>query len=231
MQTANSSKPTRVRAALFDLDGTLIDSVPDIAEAVAELLATEGLPRQPDEAVRKMVGRGVPTLVERAFIAAGRPLDAEGHAMMVERMMEIYPRHLVAKTVLMPGVREALDALAARGIKLAIVTNKPEVFCEEILSHMGLLNDFDLVLGDRPAVNGRLLARKPAPDMLLFALEELGVPPAEAIMVGDSGNDIESAKAGNIYAVGIRGGYTPAPLEEFGADIVLDTMAELPRVI
>lgn len=213
------------RAALFDLDGTLIDSVPDIADAVAELLATEGLPRQPDAAVRDMVGRGMPVLVARAFAASGRPLDEAAHRAMVARMLTIYPKHLTGRTVLMPGVGPALDWLESLGSRQAIVTNKPQDFCETILRHLGLWDRFELVLGDQP-LGGRL-APKPAPDMLLFALDRLGVATGDAVMIGDSASDIESARAAAVFSVGVRGGYSAVPIGELHPDVVLDDLSDL----
>jgi phosphoglycolate phosphatase len=221
------------RAVLFDLDGTLIDSVPDITLAVADLLKTEGLAPVTEPQVRAMVGHGVQMLVKRAFAFYGRDLEGDALAAMTERMLGIYPRHLIGRTVLMPGAREALDALAAAGRRLAVVTNKPESFVAEILSHLGIAERFALIAGDRPLeAGGRPALRpKPAPDLLLHALDQLGATPAETVMVGDSGADIQSAKAAQVFAVGIRGGYSTTPLETFAPDLVLDGLADLPGAL
>ena len=216
-------------AVLFDLDGTLIDSVPDITAAVAELLATEGLPQLDEAVVRRLVGRGMPNLVAGAFATRGRALDTKAHTAMVERMMAIYPRHLAGRTSLMPGTLAALDTLAARGCRLAVVTNKPQAFCVPVLQHVGLQHRFDLVLGDQPLT--RTLRPKPAPDMLLFALERLETATSEAAMVGDSGNDIESGRAAGMATIAVRGGYTSVPLEEFHPSRVVETLAELPAAL
>jgi phosphoglycolate phosphatase len=230
MQDASPRAPWP-RAALFDLDGTLIDSVPDITEAVAELLAAEGFERFSAAEVRGFVGHGVPRLVQRAFGARGITLEGEALAGMVERMMTIYPRHLVARSVLMPGVAAALDFLAEAEAQLAVVSNKPQQAAEDVLAHFGILDRFALVLGDRPTAGTAALARKPAPDMLLYVLDQLGAETAEAVMVGDSGPDMQSAKAAHVFAVGVRGGYSTAPLESFEPDLVLDSLADLPRAL
>jgi phosphoglycolate phosphatase len=213
---------TLTRAVLFDLDGTLIDSVPDITEAVAELMGSEGLAAHDEAAVRRMVGHGVEKLVERAFAAHGRALEPGGLVAMTARMMTIYPRHLVAKTRLMPGVEQALDRLA--GMALAVVTNKPEGPTRSILQHFALLDRFALVLGDRGP--GRLI-KKPAPDMLLYAATALGSSAADTVMVGDSGADILAARAARMRSVAVRGGYHAEPLETYAPDLVIDTLEQL----
>lgn len=210
---------------LFDLDGTLIDSVPDITMAVAELMEVEGLPAFTEDAVRRMVGHGVAKLVERAFAVRGINLDEDGLRAKTELMMTIYPRHLVGRTVLMEGANEALTFLARSGSALAVVTNKPQAATEAILEHFGLARHFALVVGD--SGHGGL-ARKPAPDMLQFALSELGVAPADAIMVGDSSADILSAAAAGVFSVAVRGGYAAEPIESHGPRLVIDSLADLP---
>lgn len=219
---------TRLRpeAVLFDLDGTLIDSVPDITEAVAELMATEGLPRHPEEAVRAMVGHGLEKLVERAFAAHQQPREGEALHAMIRRMRGIYPNHLVGKTRLMPGAAAVLEDL--RGTPLAVVTNKPEEPTKTILKHFGLEDRFRLILGDR---GPGALPKKPAPEMLLFAAEALGVAPGAAVMVGDSGADVESGRAAGMRVVAVRGGYNHAPLESYGPDVVIDSLHGLIEVL
>ncbi len=125
----------------------------------------------------------------------------------------------------------ALDSLTANGCKLAIVTNKPQDFCEEILRHFDIFERFMLVLGNQPLAGATALAPKPAPDMLLFALEQLCASPQGANMVGDSGSDIIAANAAAVFSVGVRGGYTPEPLEEFGPKLILDSLFGLPAAL
>ena len=210
------------RAVLFDLDGTLIDSAPDIAAAVNELLARGGRPPLTVAAVTSMIGNGVEKLVERAIAASGDVLDAAALKRQQMAMIDIYARHLTGLTVLLPGVREALDALHGSGVLLGLVTNKPQRFIETVLDHFDMSPLFGVVIGGDAGV-----AKKPAPDMLLAALEEFGVAQSDAVMVGDSEADADAARAAGISGVIVRGGYTNVPAEQLGANVVIDDMSGL----
>ncbi|WP_245304209.1 phosphoglycolate phosphatase [Hoeflea olei] len=214
------------RALLFDLDGTLIDSVPDLANAVNELLAGDALPPQSLDAVRAMIGNGVRKLVERAYRAAGQALDSHALDAATDRMMGIYGRHLTNRTVLMPGAREMVVAYHMAGVRIAVVTNKPEAFTREILSHFGLQSHVHAVVGGDTGP-----ARKPAPDMLLHALKQLRTGTGNAVMVGDSPADIDAAKAAGIAGFAVRGGYTTVPVDNLGADRVISSLMELPAAL
>lgn len=227
-----TTAPRRICAVLFDLDGTLIDSVPDITAAVAELMGATNLPVHTENAVRAMIGNGVATLVQRAFAAHGITLAADEHARLTRVMVEdIYPRHTVALTRLMPGAEAALAHLAAAGRRMALVTNKPQAASETIIAHFGLSQFFEVIVGDSPPDAPQVLPRKPAPDMLLFALGRLGVDPQDAAMVGDSAADVSAALAAKVLAVAVRGGYTNIDLEDLGADSIIDQLGELPAVL
>ena len=207
---------------LFDLDGTLIDSAPDLAAAVNELLALRGRGPLTLAQVTSMIGNGVEKLVERAIAASGEALGPEALKREQMAMIGIYAKHLTGLTVLMPGAREALDALHGDGISLGLVTNKPQRFVETVLDHFGLSALLGVAIGGDAGV-----PKKPAPDMLLAAVEQFGVAPADAVMVGDSAADVDSARAAGIASVIVRGGYTNVPAERLGADIVIDDMTEL----
>jgi len=214
------------QAMLFDLDGTLIDSVADIATSANRLLATENLPQLTVDQVRRMIGNGMAKLVERAFKARGIDLEGDGLAAMTERMMGIYKDHLTEDTVLMDGAEEMLRAYSAAGIRIAVVTNKPEAFSRRILEHFGLDEVVDCVVGGDTGP-----ARKPAPDMLQYATAEMGWHASRAVMVGDSPADIGAAAAAGIASVAVRGGYTTVPADELGADVVIDSLRQLPAAI
>lgn len=214
------------KAVLFDLDGTLIDSVPDITEAVAELMRSEQLPPFSEAQVRRMVGRGVRALVRRAYDAQGIALDELSLDHRTDAMMEIYPRHLMGRTTLTPGVREAIAFFRSGGVPMAVVTNKPQSAAETILRHFRLTDAFAVVIGDTE--NG--LPRKPQPDMLLSALARLYVHPRDAIMVGDSSIDIRAAKAGRIRAVALRCGYASEPLETFEPELMIEDLTEIAAI-
>ena len=218
-------------AVLFDLDGTLIDSVPDITLAVAELMHTVGLAPFTEDDVRRMVGHGLRKLVERAFAARGVDLGEAALDARTELMAGIYPRYLVGRTTLMRGTEEALAFLAEAGSAMAVVTNKLQDATETILDHFGLAGRFALVVGDAGPASRRGLARKPEPDMLRYALSELGVAPGDAIMVGDSSADILAAAAAGVYSIAVRGGYCADPIESHGPDLVIDSLADLPAAL
>ena len=217
------------KAALFDLDGTLIDSVPDITLAVAELMATEALKPFDDAEIRVMVGYGLRVLVQRAFAARGVHLDETGLGAMTRRMQGIYPRHLTRRTSLLPGAAECLAALAAEGCAIGLVTNKMQGAADTVLRHFGLTDRFAVILGDHIRPQG--LRPKPSSDMLDFALARLGVAPVDAIMVGDSAADIRSAAAAGIFSVAVRNGYSSIPLEMLNPSAIIPDLTALPDAI
>lgn len=214
------------RAVLFDLDGTLIDSVPDIAASVNRLMTAYHLPAHELAAVRAMIGDGVRKLVERAFAAHDIRLDRPALDERYERMMAIYGGHLTEETVLMPGAAEAIVRLRRNGTRLALVTNKPVGFSREILAHFGLSEDFELVVGGDSGPK-----RKPAPDMLHFVLDQFQLSASEVVMVGDGPADIDAARAAGIASIAVRGGYTTVPVDELGADCVIDRLDELASAV
>lgn len=214
------------QAILFDLDGTLIDSAPDLAAAVNELLAADGLSPVTLDAVRSMVGAGVKKLVARAYTAVGSPLAEDALDAKTGVMMQVYGRQLTANTILMPGAAEMLAAYHKARVKLAVVTNKPEAFSREILDHFGLGTIVDIVVGGDTGPE-----KKPAPDMLLHAVKAMGLSATRALMVGDSPADIGAAKAAYMASVAVRGGYTTVPADDLGADIVIDSLKALPAAI
>lgn len=217
---------SRLAAVLFDLDGTLVDSAPDIATAVNELLAEEGLAPHSLAAVRGMIGHGLERLVERAFAAHGVALLPEALATRYAAMSAIYARHLTELTALRPGAGEAVRAVRAAGLACAVVTNKPEGFSRAILAHFGLLDAMGAVIGGDSGYG-----KKPAPDMLFAACERLGVSTADTLLVGDSGADLASARAAGIACLLLRGGYCDGPVENLGADGVLDDPGRLPAAL
>jgi len=214
------------RVVLFDLDGTLIDSAPDIAAAVNELLGRRGLGPLTLDQVVSMIGNGTKKLTERAFAATSGPLSPEELDQRYAEMLEIYGRHLTGVSTLLPGAAAMIAGLRKQGARLGIVTNKPQRFIETILEHFGLDGDFDTVIGSDAGITP-----KPAPDMLLAAMQKLGAGPRDTVMVGDSTSDVESAHAAGVASVIRGGGYTHTPAEMLGADIVIGGLDELIAVL
>jgi len=210
------------KAVLFDLDGTLIDSAPDIHAATNTLLARDGLAPLSLPQVTAMIGEGARKLVERAFQAAGKPLDSAELDDKYKQMVPLYAANLTGLTKLMPGVQSALAALQDQNIARALVTNKPDFAIAEILEHFDLTAHFPVIVGGDSGV-----PHKPAPDMLLLALSRLGVAADDAVFVGDSPADARSAQAAGLKLVLVEGGYSREPLQSLGADAVLPDMSGL----
>ena len=191
----------RLRSATFDLDGTLVDSIPDLAAACHAMLADLGQPPRTDDDIHRFVGKGMAVLVERCLTWDAAPgvalLDA-GIAAFRQHYADINGR---ASTVY-PGVVAGLEAFRALGLPLGVVTNKPAAFTGPLLERMGLAAYFEVVIsGDT------LPFKKPRPEPLLHACSRLGVVPERNLHVGDSLNDIESARAAGCPVICVPYGY------------------------
>jgi phosphoglycolate phosphatase len=214
---------SRPRAILFDLDGTLVDSRADIAVAANHALRAAGRAPLSTETLAGFVGDGARALLARAF---GVPPDAPELAQHVERWRTCYLANPVAHTTWMPGAREAIDALRARSIAIAVVTNKDRVVTSAILRALGVEDRVDAVWGGD---DGPL---KPAPDGPIAMMRALGVAPGETWMVGDGPQDIGAARAAGCPSVALLGGFTAeARLREAGPDVVIASMAELVALV
>lgn len=214
-----------IKLVAFDLDGTLVDSAPDLAHAV-DLMARELGVAPPDlEQVRGWVGDGVRRLVKRAMTNAhdGEP-PAEQYRRGMESFLRHYREHLADETRLYPGAREVLNELRAADVQLACITNKAQEFTTPLLQALGLRDYFGVVLcGDS------LEQRKPDPAPLLHAARSLRTAPAQSCMVGDSVNDIRAARAAGFRALAVSYGYgVAAELAAAGAEALLDALTALP---
>ena len=177
-----------IRAVIFDLDGTLMDTSGEIAAALERTLADVELPALPKAEVEALIGRGVPSLVERALRQVGAPpLDL---AATVERFEGHYARTVGTASQLFPGVLEGLQALARAGMPMGVVTNKPRYFTEKLLLRAGIGGFFAAVVAGDDGIR-----RKPHGDMLLAACDRMGSAAGETLMLGDSDNDILAARA------------------------------------
>lgn len=211
------------RAVVFDLDGTLIDSAPDLRFALNRLLAKEGRRELTLEEVIGMIGDGVPTLVERGYRATGDVPPAELLAEKVMAFGRDYEINATTHTVLFPGARAAIRELHDKGILIGLCTNKPEQATREILNTFEITALFNAVAGG-DSLGG---VRKPDPRHLMLVLDTLGVPAAEAVMVGDSGNDILVAKNAMVKSIAVTFGYCHGPAEGLGADMMIDHFDQL----
>jgi len=212
---------------LFDLDGTLVDSAPDLAGALNRLRAEQGLAALAIAQVKGMVGDGVAKLVERGLPPSGEAAPGPGdRERLVRRFLEIYEARLTAETRPYPGVVETLEILAAAGWRLGVCTNKPEAASREILADLGLERFFATVGG-----GDSFAERKPAAGHLLATLARMGAAPGSAVMVGDSPNDVLSARNAGLPVVVVGYGYSRVPPAELGADALIERFAELPAAL
>jgi len=212
------------RLVMFDLDGTLVDSVPDLATAVDRMLAELGRPPAGLERVRQWVGNGARVLVRRA-LAGGLDHSAVGEAeteQALARFLDIYAdcHELIT---LYPGVHELLEALSTAAVELAVVTNKPERFVAPLLEQVGLGGYFRWIIG-----GDTLPQQKPDPAALLQVMRLAGVSQAQSLFVGDSRTDVLAARAAGVPCVAVSYGYNHGrPVAEEEPALVVDSLAEL----
>jgi len=210
------------KAVVFDLDGTLIDSAPDIAHALNRAAERRGIEPFPLDQVKEMIGGGVPQLVGRALRARGLPGD--GLMPLVEEFIALYRENLTTNTTIYEGGRELLAQLHSEGRRLGICTNKNHELTVGILQQLDLLKYFGSVLGER---EGR--PRKPDPAPLLEVVAELGASPQNALMAGDSEADVACARAAKMPVLVVGFGYSRIAPEALGADAVISTLSDLPQ--
>jgi phosphoglycolate phosphatase len=214
------------QALVFDLDGTLIDSAPDLHAALNRVLAEAGRPAIRLEEVKQIVGDGAARLVERGFERTGAPVAAAALPRLVERFIAFYERALADLTRPFEGVPETLAMLRARGIRLGVCTNKPERLSLDILEALGLAPLFDGVAGGDSGP-----VRKPDAGHFHATLRRMGAAGAPAVMVGDSRNDVAVARAASVPVVLVDWGYTSIPPHELGADRIISRFADLPEAL
>jgi phosphoglycolate phosphatase len=218
----------RPQMILIDLDGTLIDSVPDLAYSVDAMMARLGRPPRGEAAVRTWVGNGVERLVERALtgeLEGAAP--AQDFALAYPIFLEIYAENTSGRSRLYPGVREGLDYLLAAGYPLGCVTNKAAQFTLPLLKHLGVYDAFGIVVsGDT------LPEKKPHPAPLLYAAQHFGVAPGESLMIGDSVSDVKAARAAGFGIVCTSYGYNHGQdIRLAHPDAVIDSLTDLKGLI
>jgi phosphoglycolate phosphatase len=214
----------RIRLILFDLDGTLVDSVPDLAWCAGRMMQDLGLPEPAEDAARRWVGNGVERFVKRVLTGEmdAEP-DSELFARGIELFQQLYARHVSDRSVLYPGVIDALERLAATDMHLACVTNKPEPFTSDLIEAMSLDSYFELV------VAGNTTARKkPDPMPLHYAADRFALEYPACLMVGDSSNDVAAARAAGFAVVCVPYGYNHgADIQDAEPDLVVDDLRQL----
>lgn len=209
---------------MFDLDGTLVDSVPDLAVAVDKMLVELGRPAAGLAAVRNWIGNGAPILVRRAL---ANDLDHSAvDDALAEQALAAFMRHYAEKhqfTAVYPGVRETLKWLQKMGVEMALITNKPERFVAPLLDEMKLGRFFRLIIG-----GDTMPTKKPDPAALFFVMKSTNVPASQALFIGDSSSDVRAAKAAGVACVAMSYGYNHGrPIEEESPALVIDDLRHL----
>lgn len=213
-------------ALVFDLDGTLIDSAPDLLAALNRVLAEDRLPPIALQDLKMMVGDGAATLVQRGYGRAGQALAGADLADRTARFVRLYEAVVAELTRPYPEVPETLAVLADEGYRLGICTNKPAGPARAVLAALGLLDFFQTVQGGDSGP-----VRKPDPGHLRAVLAALATPAGAAVMIGDSPVDVATARAAGIPVIAFAHGYSRVPVAELGADAVLEDFAALPALL
>lgn len=217
-----SDKPLAGVVIAFDLDGTLVDTAPDLVGVLNQLLTEAGCPALPMDQGRPLIGKGARALIERGFRVAGtelQPVELEAH---FERFLELYIARIADESRPFPGCIDALDALRAAGATLCVCTNKRTHLSEALLTKLGMIDRFEAIVGgDLPP------AIKPDPRHLALAIERAGGQMSRAIMVGDASPDAGAARAAGARLILVDFGYTDTPAAELGPDVLIGHYDEL----
>jgi len=207
----------------FDLDGTLVESAPDLVATLNLLLAQEGVGPLPLSQARDFIGQGARSLITKGFEASGAEIAEPRLSMLFERFIAHYSEHIADESHVFPGVTDALDVLEEAGAKLVVCTNKRTDLSVALLEALGIAQRFAAIVGPDAA-----LAAKPDARHLLVAIEAAGGSPDRALMVGDSAADAGAARAAGVPLILVSFGYTPIPASELAADALIDHFDQLP---
>ena len=217
-------KTFQPKLIMIDVDGTLVDSVPDLAYCIDEMMQKLGLQKWGETKVRHWVGNGVPKLVERALTGEleGRPIK-EVFDIAYPIFLDLYENNSAERSYLYDGVREGLDYLKSQRYQLGCVTNKSEQFTHPLLKALGIFNDFKIIIsGDT------LPKRKPDPMPLLYCAERFNLKPEECLMLGDSVSDVKAARAAGFDIICMSYGYNHGnDIADENPDLVIDSMSQL----
>jgi len=210
----------------FDLDGTLVDSAPDLIGSLNVVLHEKGLPALSLQQARVMVGRGARAMIEQGFAAAGEPLDPEESRTLVRRFIAIYRDRIALESRPFDGIETALGDLAGAGARLCVCTNKFTDLSVALLDALDLSRHFAAVIGPDLAP-----APKPDPRHLIAAVEAAGGRIERSVMVGDSASDVGAARAAGAPSIVVSFGYTEVAAADLGGDWVIDCFSELAPLV
>jgi len=211
---------------VFDLDGTLIDTAPDLIHTLNLILTQEGLPEVPYGMARNLIGGGAQAMIQRALAAEGRDAALAEMDRLYTAFIAYYSEHIADRSRPFPGLEPMLDDLIAAGLKLAVCTNKLEWLSLRLLQALNLTQRFAAICG--PDTFG---ATKPDPEILWKTVRRAGGEPSRAIMIGDSKTDVHTARAARIPVIAVDFGYTDVPIESLHPDRIISAFSELPSAI
>jgi phosphoglycolate phosphatase len=211
---------------VFDLDGTLIDTAPDLVDTLNVVFAREGLPPVPHDTARALIGGGARMMIKRGAEAEGLDYPPDKLEALFADFIAHYSEHIADRSQPFPGLVDALDTLAAAGHRFAVCTNKLERLSVMLLKELGLAHRFAAICG--PDTFGM---PKPDPEVLRRTIATAGGDPQHAIMIGDSLTDIRTARAAGIPVIAVDFGYTDRPVTELGPDRVISRFSQLPAAI
>ena len=210
----------------FDLDGTLVDSAPDLIGTLNRMLVEEGLPAVPMESASTLIGSGARALLVHGFEAAGAPVERAKSDELFERFLVDYAAHIADGSQPFEGVVETLERLSERGAILVVATNKRSDLSELLLGKLDLTRHFAAIVGP-----DRVSARKPSGAHLKEAVAIAGGDPERAIMVGDASPDADAAKDAGMPCILTTFGFTPTPVEDLGGDVLIDAFEDVEEAI
>ena len=217
---------TSTRTVVFDLDGTLVDTAPDLINALNFVLDREGLPPVPLESARNMIGAGARKLIERGLELEGRSVAHEDLTRLTGDFIDYYAAHIADASRPFEGLEDALDDLQTLGYRFAVCTNKLEWLSKLLLDQLGLSARFAAICGaDTFGIS------KPDPAILQQTIARAGGQLSSAIMVGDAGPDIGVARRAGVPVIGVGFGYTAVPIADLKPDRLISHMRELPAAV
>ena len=217
---------TSGRIIVFDLDGTLVDTAPDLINALNFVLEREGMPQVPLQAARTMIGQGARKMIERGLELDGRVVSAEDLNRLTRDFIDYYADHIADASRPFEGLEGALDELSGRGYRFAVCTNKLEWLSKRLLDQLGLSPRFSAICGaDTFGVS------KPDPTILRQTIAQAGGEISSSIMVGDAGPDVGVARRAGIPVIGVEFGYTEIPIADLKPDRLIGHMRDLPAAV
>jgi phosphoglycolate phosphatase len=217
---------TSIPTIVFDLDGTLVDTAPDLISALNHILEREGLPAVPLQSARNMIGAGARKLIERGLELEGRVTTVDDITRLTADFIDYYAAHIAEGSRPFDGLETALDDLTARGYRLAVCTNKLEWLSKRLLDELGLTPRFAAICGaDTFGVS------KPDPAILRQTVARAGGDITSTIMVGDAGTDIGVARRAGVPVIGVTFGYTDVPIADLKPDRLIEHMRDLPAAV